>query len=217
MPTQLQRYRGATTHTQTGAVLIIVLIMLALLSMTAATSLRNAQSTEAISGSTRNTELASQAAEIALQHCEASVRKRMAMKNGDTTSKAARYATTFTDAHIALLGSPPAWQDAKGNWDTPSQYVFVLPLDLLGNTSLYKRAPECMVETFKDQTDTLVPPKWPTDHFIVTARGFGPEVAAAGAKRLRSVGTEVWLQTHVSLATDFQTLKSRSWRQVFLR
>ena len=141
----------------------------------------------------------------------------MAMKNGDTTSKAARYATTFTDAHIALLGSPPAWQDAKGNWDTPSQYVFVLPLDLLGNTSLYKRAPECMVETFKDQTDTLVPPKWPTDHFIITARGFGPEVAAAGTKGSRPLGTEVWLQTHITLAKDFQTLESRSWRQIFLR
>lgn len=204
MPTQQQRYRGATTRTQEGAVLIIVLIMLALLSMTAATSVRNAQSTEAISGSTRHAELAGQAAEVALRHCEASVMKRMAMRSGDTASEVARFVTTFTDAHISPLTSLPAWQDAKGKWDTPSQYLFVLPPDLLGNTSLYKRAPECMVESLTE------PPKY---HFIITARGFGPEVAAAGTKGLRPLGTEVWLQTHI----DLQTLESRSWRQIFLR
>lgn len=208
MPTQQQRHRGVTGKTQQGAVLIIVLIMLALLSMTAATSLRNAQSTESISGSTRNTELASHAAEVALQHCEASVMKRMAIKSGETQSEVVRYVTTFTDAHIAPLASPPAWQDAKGKWDTPSQYLFLLPLDLLGNTPLYKRAPECLVESL---TAT------PINQFIITARGFGPEVAAAGAKHVRPVGTEVWLQTHITLAEDVQTLESRFWRQVFLR
>ncbi len=212
MPTQLQRYRGATTHTQTGAVLIIVLIMLALLSMTAATSLRNAQSTEAISGSTRNTELASQAAEIALQHCEESVKKRMAMTYDYPESEAARYQTTFTEAHIPRDSPPtkqaPPLQYAKGQWDTPNQYIFVLPLALLGNASLYKRAPECMVESLTE------PPK---SHFIITARGFGPEVSAAGTKGSRPLGTEAWLQTHITLAEDFQTLESRSWRQIFLR
>jgi Tfp pilus assembly protein PilX len=208
MPSSQQRHRGATTHALTGAVLIIVLIMLALLSMTAATSMRNAQSTEAISGSTRNTELASQAAEIALRHCEASVKKRMAMKNSGTESEAARYVTTFTEAHITSTDKPPAWHDAAGQWDTPSQYVFVLPLDLLGKASLYKRAPECMVESLT---------KTPKYHFIITARGFGPEVAAAGTKGSRPLGTEVWLQTHITLAKDFQTLESRSWRQIFLR
>jgi Tfp pilus assembly protein PilX len=213
MPSQQQRHHCVRTHTQTGAVLIIVLIMLALLSMTAATSMRNAQSTEAISGSTRNAELASQAAEIALWHCEESVKKRMAMEHGFAESKAARYVTTLTYAHIAPFerqptDKPPAWQYAKGNWDTPSQYVFVLPLDLLGMASLYKRAPECLVESL---TET---PKY---HFIITARGFGPDVAATGTKGSRPLGTEVWLQTHIILAEDFQTLKSRSWRQIFLR
>ena len=203
MPTPVHRRPLGARQTQQGAVLIIVLIMLGILSMMAATSLHNAQSTESISGSTRNTELASQAADIALRHCTESVKKRMAMKNSGTESEAARYVTSFTEAHITSTDKPPAWHDAAGQWDTPSQYVFVLPLDLLGKTTLYKRAPECMV---KSLTAT------PSDHFIITARGFGPEVAAAGTKGSRPMGTEVWLQTHI----DLQTLES-PWRQVFLR
>ena len=208
MPTQPQRQRGDKGQNQQGAVLIIVLIMLALLSMVAVTNLRNTQSTESISGNTRNTELASQAADIALRHCEASVMKRMAINNNQAESEAAQYTSSFTDAHISNFVSPPAWQDAAGQWDTSNPYLFILPIGLLGNTALYKRASECLVMSL---TAT------PANHFVITARGFGPEVAAAGAKRLRPVGTEIWLQTHVSLAEDFQTLKSRSWRQIFLR
>ncbi len=206
-----------TRQTQQGAVLIIVLIMLGLLSMMAATSLHNAQSTESISANTRSTELANQAAEIALRHCEASVMMRMAIKSGDTTSATALYSSTFTDAYIPTFESPPAWQDATGQWDKLNPYVFVMPLNLMGDVSLYKRAPECMVESINELPPSKTQPPGTRNHFVITARGFGPEVAPAGPKRLRPVGTEVWLQTHVSLAKDFQTLESRSWRQIFLR
>jgi type IV pilus assembly protein PilX len=203
-----------------GAVLIIVLIMLGLLSVMAATSLHNAQSTESISGNSRTTELAHQAGEIALRHCEASVMKRMAILSGDTASAMAQYPTTFTDAHIRPIASPPAWQDAAGKWDTPSQHVFVLPVSLLGNATLYKRAPECMVESLNLLAPGQAQPGVTDDtsaNFIITARGFGPEVAQANKQRLRPLGTEVWLQTHVSLTKDSHTIKSRSWRQIFLR
>jgi type IV pilus assembly protein PilX len=214
MPSQTQRQPGATKNSQQGAVLIIVLIMLALLSMAAATSLHEAQSTESIAGSTRNTELASQAAEIALRHCKASVMKRMAIKNGDTTSATALYLTTFTDAHIPSSNSAD-WENVIGKWDAPSNHVFILPLSLMGNSTLYKRAPECMVESEP-------PTMGETMLFVITARGFGPEVAAADAKRLRPIGTEVWLQTHLSLLITskppkIQDLKSPTWRQLFLR
>jgi type IV pilus assembly protein PilX len=217
MSTQAQYYPIGTGNDQKGVVLIIVLIMLGLLSMMATTSLHNAQSTESISGNTRTTQLASQAAEIALRHCEASVMMRMAIKSGDTTSATAQYTTSFTYANITPFESPPAWQDAAGQWDKSNPYVFVIPLSLMGDASLYKRAPECMVESISEQPSGTTQPAGTRNHFIITARGFGPEVASAGAKRLRPVGTEVWLQTHVSLAKDFQTLESRSWRQIFLR
>jgi len=217
MSTQAQYYPIGTGNDQKGVVLIIVLIMLGLLSMMATTSLHNAQSTESISANTRTTQLASQAAEIALRHCEASVMMRMAIKSGDTTSATAQYTTSFTYANITPFESPPAWQDAAGQWDKSNPYVFVIPLSLMGDASLYKRAPECMVESISEQPSGTTQPAGTRNHFIITARGFGPEVASAGAKRLRPVGTEVWLQTHVSLAKDFQTLESRSWRQIFLR
>ena len=217
MSTQAQYAPIGTGNDQKGAVLIIVLIMLGLLSVMAATSLHNAQSTESISANTRTTQLASQAAEITLRHCEASVMKRMAIKSGDTTSATAQYTTSFTDANITPFESPPAWQDAAGQWDKSNPYVFVMPLSLVGDASLYKRAPECMVESISEQPSGTTQPAGTRNHFIITARGFGPEVVPADAKRLRPVGTEVWLQTHVSLAKDFQTLESRSWRQIFLR
>lgn len=217
MPTHRHRAATATSQTQGGAVLIIVLIMLGLLSLMAATSLRNAQSTESISGHSRTTELANQAADLALRHCEASVIKFMVLSNGDANSDEAQYPTTFTDAHIRPITNPPAWQDAAAKWDTPSQHVFVLPLSLMGNASLYKRAPECMVESINRLAPSQTQPDETTSNFIITARGFGPEVAPAGPQRLRPVGTEVWLQAQISLAQNVQTIKSRSWRQVFLR
>ena len=199
MPSQKQRHRSATTHTQTGAVLIIVLIMLALLSMTAATSMRNAQSTEAISGSTRNTELASQAAEIALNYCGNYV-KKVVIQSCDSR---------ITDPPILPFADPLGCQAGAANWDTPNTQIIVLPLSYMGATPIYKRAPECLMEFIKDKPNFCA--------IVITARGFGPEVAAAGTKGSRPLGTEVWLQTHITLAEDFQTLESRSWRQIFLR
>jgi hypothetical protein len=194
MPNKQQRLRGATTHTQTGAVLIIVLIMLALLSMTAATSMRNAQSTEAISGSTRNTELASQAAEIALNYCE------------DYVSQVSRGCDKLiTDPYILPFADPPAWKTGAAKWDAPNTQIIVLPLSYMGATPIYKRAPECLMEFINKKSNFCA--------VVITARGFGPEVAPAGPLRLRPVGTEVWLQTHINP----QTLESRSWRQIFLR
>jgi Tfp pilus assembly protein PilX len=190
------------------------LILLAVTSLLAATSLRNASSTESIAGNIRSTELATQAADIALRHCELSVLKRMAIASGDTTSAAALYTSTFADSNIDDPNSDePAWQDPASNWDVTGTNIFVLPANLVGDIALYKRPPECMVEritttrhnyaqrgtdgitvigyasTFIDTSST----------FVITARGFGPEVAAADSNRTRPKGTVVWLQSHISL------------------
>ncbi len=204
MQSQAQRHPGAAEHNQQGAVLIIVLIMLALLSMSAATSLHQAQSTESISGSTRNTELASQAADIALRLCEDYV-NQVEIKSCDIR---------ITDPQIIPFTSTPTWKTGVAKWDAPNTQILVLPLSRLGNTPLYKRAPECLMEFTKDEPSFC--------EVVITARGFGPEVAPADPQRLRPVGTEVWLQTQVSLTINSpppknQALKSRTWRQLFLR
>jgi hypothetical protein len=204
MPSQAQRHPGVAAHSQQGAVLIIVLIMLALLSMSAATSLHQAQSTESISGSSRNTELASQAADIALRCCEDYV-NQVEVKRCDIR---------ITDPQIIPFANTPIWKTGAAKWDAPNTQILVAPLSRLGNTALYKRAPECLMEFTKDEPSFC--------EVVITARGFGPEVAPAGPQRLRPVGTEVWLQAQVTLVINSPppttpAVKSRTWRQIFLR
>jgi hypothetical protein len=74
--------------------------------------------------------------------------------------------------------------------------TFVLPLSMVG-TATFKRPPECMVESLTGARPTGAGTGRFTASFIVTARGFGPDVAAADANRSRPVGTEIWLQSTI--------------------
>ena len=180
-------------HTQKGVVLIIAMIMLIVVSILAVTSMRNAASTEAVAGNVRTTELATQAADIALRHCESSVVEINSVAGGATPS----YATTITAADILPAATPPNWQNTS-TWDSVSANVLVLPNALVGGNGTYKRPPECMIENIpiiKAGTSTVNN----TASYVITARGFGPEVAAADASRTRPMGSEVWLQSHLEL------------------
>ncbi|MBK6569056.1 PilX N-terminal domain-containing pilus assembly protein [Candidatus Aalborgicola defluviihabitans] len=180
-------------HTQKGVVLIIAMIMLIVVSILAVTSMRNAASTEALAGNVRTTELATQAADIALRHCESSVVEINSVAGGATPS----YATTITAADILPAATPPNWQNTS-TWDSVSANVLVLPNALVGGNGTYKRPPECMIENIpiiKAGTSTVNN----TASYVITARGFGPEVAAADASRTRPMGSEVWLQSHLEL------------------
>ena len=181
---------------QRGVVLIIALIMLVVISLLAIGSIRNAASTETVAGNVRTTELATQAAEIALRHCEASVLSTLTVAAGGAPT----YATTFTPFNILTPSTPPRWQN-MAIWDSASTAAYVLPLSMVnqpGMTLTYRRAPECMVEPLPLMPSgaTVVST---TTSFVVTARGFGPEVAPADANRSRPVGSEVWLQSHIDL------------------
>lgn len=166
-------------HAQRGIVLVISLIFIVVISLLAATSMRSAGSSESISGNVRTTELATQAAEIALRHCESSTL--------EVVSPTGAFATSFTVANILPVNSV-TWQNTA-TWDSTSAATYVLPINLVG-TATFKRSPECMVELLSTGAVTA------TDAaFVITARGFGPEVAAADAARTRPVGTVVWLQS----------------------
>jgi Tfp pilus assembly protein PilX len=179
---------------QRGVVLVIALSLLVVISLLAITSMRNAGSSESVLGNVRTTELATQAAEIALRHCKLSVLKVQNNAKGDITSAEASYDTTFNAVNILEASTPPHWQDTSGNWDKAPTMAYVLPLSLVNQAggaivATYQRAPECMVEKLDLSGDT--------DFYVVTARGFGPEVAKASGER--PVGTEVWLQSHIDL------------------
>jgi type IV pilus assembly protein PilX len=172
---------------QRGVVLIIALIMLVVISLLATLSMRNATSTESVSGNVRTTQLATQAAEIALRYCEASV----VQINGGPGALAPLPA-------IQPYANPPLWKDTAANWDTAASVALVIPTDSVnqaGAGATFKRAPECMVESMP-MVSTAGPL---TTTYVITARGFGPEVAAADGARSRPTGSEVWMQSTIEL------------------
>lgn len=193
----IDRHRTAAQRAQRGFALLIALIFLVIVSLLAATSMRNATSSESVLGNVRTTEMALQAAEIALRHCEASVLDLMVVAAGGSSA----YDSSFKNTDILAASSPPQWQSIA-NWDSAPALPYVLLPSLVNQKGIrfvaYKRPPECMVEpvpmvlagTSGLSTSTI---------FVVTARGFGPEVAAADVMRSHPVGTEVWLQSHIQI------------------
>lgn len=179
-------YLHKTLRNQRGVVLIIALILLVIISLLAVSTLHNATSTESVAGNVRTTELATQAADIALRYCESSVLK---VVNGDNTQD-------FKSNNI--LGPDPVgfWQETS-TWDTQTPTkVYTIPLTVLqlnGIGDIYKRSPECMVEQLLTKSTT-------SSFYLITARGFGPEVPAlVSGTRIRPVGTEVWLQSQIEI------------------
>ena len=172
-------------HRDAGVVLVISLIMLVIISLLVTFNMRAATSSESITNNTRITGLGSQAAEIALRYCETA-----------TVQIASGTITMASVPAIQAYAASPAWQNLD-NWDTTRTGVFVLPLTAVNQAGLgatYKRAPECIVERLPmanaDNTTNS------TAAYIITARGFGPEVAAGTS---RPEGGEVWLQSTIEL------------------
>lgn len=173
---------------QQGVVLIVSLIMLVVISLLATLSIKNAISTEGVSGNVRTSQLATQAAEIALRYCEDAV-SQIATGTGTLVNLPA----------IQNYATPPLWQTAT-NWDSAASVAFVIPTTFVNEASgtpTFKREPECMIERMQvvDSGGALST----TSTFVITARGFGPEVAAADAARTRPVGSESWMQSTIEL------------------
>lgn len=173
-----------------GVVLIVALIILVIISLLATFSIRNAVSTEAVSGNVRTTQLATQAAEAALRYCEDGV----AQGFGTTPS--------FVVSPILPSSATPKWKDLA-NWDTSTSltagtptYVITVPSTIVGGSVTFQRSPECMVERMDVVSASGAVST--TSTFIITARGFGPDVAAVDANRKAPTGSEAWMQSTIS-------------------
>ena len=177
---------SSSRTSEQGTVLIIALMVLMVLSLITATSIRATSSTELSSNNTRTQALAMQAAEAALRACESGVLNTM---NLSTT-------TVNITPTAAPVGTATYTYESLANWDGSGTgaNVVILNLSLINNTSggltaLYKRPPECMAQYM--QTGS-------TQRTIITARGFGPEVPDVTSARLAPAGSEVWLQSTLS-------------------
>lgn len=170
---------------QQGVVLIMSLVMLVIVSLLAITTMKSALSSESVSGGVRLTQLAHQAAEMALRHCEDAVYNTM---NGG--------APLPSGLAIQDFSAKPRWQGGGTTWDQINPAIYALPLaDVNNNGAPYQRPPECLVEH-------LAAEGTPAHNtvFVVTARGFGPEVAKAGdSSDRRPKGSEIFLQSTLEL------------------
>lgn len=181
--TSIQSLRAAR-----GVVLVVALIMLAIISLLVATSVGNVASSEAVNANTRLVQLATQSAEIALRYCE------------DATVQVTSGTLPVTPVPtVQDYDVRPMWTRTPTTaiWDVTPTVAFVLPLDTVnaaGSSVTYARPPECIVER-------MLPPSSDryTTSFVVTARGFGPDVAPANTNRSRPKGTEVFLQSTIEL------------------
>ena len=185
--------RDRSIRRQQGVVLIIALILLVIISLLAVTSMRGAGSAESMAGNVRTTELATQAAEIALRHCEkAAIRHTKVTLGGGTDPDLLNYDVQGLDGTKILWANTATQWQAIATWDSTSTSTYVLTTATLGSGT-YKRPPECMVESLTGAIGTST-----NAAFIITARGFGPEVAA-DASRARPQGSEVWLQSTIEI------------------
>ncbi|MDO9359480.1 MAG: PilX N-terminal domain-containing pilus assembly protein [Polaromonas sp.] len=179
--------------TQSGVVLIISLIMLVVISLLATLSIRNATSSEKVSANVRTTELASQAAEIALRYCEEAV---LQISSGTGTLTSLPTVLSYT---APVSPNKPFWLDTA-NWDGSTSTPFVIPDTSVNQTdaeATFKRMPECMVVNTPVVDATGVVSTAST--YTITARGFGPEVPAVTSARVRPTGSEVWMQSTIEL------------------
>jgi type IV pilus assembly protein PilX len=168
---------------QTGVVLIMSMLMLVLVSLLATTTMKSALSSEAVSAGVRQNQLAHQAAEAALQFCEAAA---LAIARGETPGPAAQ-----------AYANPPLWRNMATTWDQSNAAVYVLDLALVNSSGEpYKRPPECLIEHLAADGSAQH-----NRQFAVTARGFGPEVASVpnGSTDRRPAGSEVFLQSTIEL------------------
>ncbi|MBI2771379.1 MAG: hypothetical protein HYX47_17275 [Burkholderiales bacterium] len=166
--------------------LIIALIMLVVISLLATMSVKNAASSEGVNGNIRLSQLASQSAEIALRYCEDAV---IQMVSGT--------GTLVLLPTIQNYAATPSWKLGTTSWDVTPTVAFPLPIasvNASAASATYARPPECMVERLSPAGSAKY-----SSNFVVTARGFGPEVPAATSARARPNGSEVFMQSTIEL------------------
>ncbi len=195
---------------QHGVSLIIVLIMLGVMALTSASTLRNASSNERVSNNFRMQVLAHHYAEAALRYCEMQL----------TLADESRVAT-LKESNLAVSTATLAWRQRvswTGAGGVMASRTSVPEAVVVSAVSPFKPSllPECVVEK-KALDGGLV--------YVVTARGFSPDYSADG-RGFTVKGSVVWLQTWLaiqrSVVADLPaeanvsagTLVDRSWRRI---
>jgi len=180
---------------QRGAVLVITLILVVVLSLLGTFAIRNATQTERSINGIRSTEVAREAAETALRFCE-----QIAIFDGDGKDYS-EYGTSGLRGKIiaTAIGSeadPAAAWRTNANWMDSSANRIEVPdgyykKETGGNTDAaqLKTKPLCLIQKI-DSTST---PK--LTGYLITARGFANNAKFTGTTGKSTQGAEAWIQS----------------------
>ncbi len=181
------------SDSQQGISLIIVLIMMVVIGLTAASAMRNATSGQRVTNNARMDSLATQYAESALRYCEA----QLQIPDANLAPLPVRV-NSLRDANI------PTTTFVASGWEQTVTWVGVggasatrtsLPAAQYStagvSTNVPARAPECVVEHQVIGSPTFAVT-------VVTARGFSPDYEADGSGNTKR-GSVVWLQSILNL------------------
>ena len=198
---------------QRGVSLLIVLIMLVVIGLTSAASLRSASSNERISNNFRMHALAEQYAEAALRYCETQLSLADSARVDSLKEASLR---AFTGAAYPAWANPLTWTGAGG----ASASLTRLPEALATSAdSAFEPAlsPQCAVEMQSLALTLNGVPAGAADVYVITARGFSTDYSAS-PQGVSLTGSVVWLQSLVSVrraaAADAGTLADRVWRRI---
>ena len=174
----------ASRHASRGISLIIVLIMMIIIGITAATAMRSATSEQRATNNMRVEATALQFAEAALRYCENQMKKDSADRVSTLRTAAIGASTTFGPT-TSGWEDPLTWTSTTGR---KSSTRTVVPDSVVkeasSNTVLPNKKPECVVENMTGYG------------VVVTARGFSPDYDAADSSTgYTTSGAVVWLQS----------------------
>jgi type IV pilus assembly protein PilX len=164
---------------QSGIVLALMLVLLAVTSLVGALSMRNATLTEQTTNSLRTAAVAQQAAEMALKYCEL-----VAQDINGTIYSTERGKIGNTVTGVLSSG---AW-NTTSTWSSSATYIevpssFANSADTAAIT--FKTRPHCVIQPINNTTGT---------GYVVTGRGFGND-AVLNANNGVTSGSEAWVQS----------------------
>jgi Tfp pilus assembly protein PilX len=193
--------------------LLIVLIMLVVIGLTSAASLRSASSNERISNNFRMHALAEHYAEAALRYCETQLTLADSARVNSLQHASLR---AFTGAAYPAWANTLTWTGAGG----AAASLTRVPEALVASAdSAFKPAqlPQCAVESLSIPLTQNGEPAGAADVYVITARGFSTDYSAS-AQDVSLTGSVVWLQSVVSVRRAAKagagTLADRVWRRI---
>ena len=165
-----------------GVSLIIVLIMMIIIGITAATAMRSATSEQRATNNMRVETSALQYAEAALRYCENQMRKNSADRVS-TLQSANLYTSTGPGPTTSGWEDSLTWTGTTGRSSASRTTVPVGVIQDSADTVLPTVRPQCVVENMTGYG------------MVITARGFSPDYVADGSTGYTTSGAVVWLQS----------------------